>query len=171
MTDESSESRQRKAATAAPADLTFLDGTSYKMTPFSDVDIAELDWWVQQHYIKMMRASIPEDATEEEANRIERMASQEALGLTWLSGAGASLMATVTGMSRLVLQAIKKEHPDVKVEDIRKHMLAPVNIDEARKLFHELNIEPIKMAKKGARRVRRPNRRRTKKKPKRRRKR
>ena len=142
-----SEAEQRRIATAAPAELKFADGTTYTMSRLSDLDIAELDTWVQQYYLCMVRASL-EDVSNEEKERVERLATLTALSLTWMSGPGASLLASVRGMTRMVWQTVKKVHPDVTEDELRSHMLSPENIGRAQALFHELNVEDKKGAKK-----------------------
>lgn len=131
---------ERQAATAASAPLTFADGTTYQMSPLSDKDIAELDAWVQSRIICMARESLPEGATQSERDETLRVAMQTASSITWMSGQGAKLLATVPGWTRLVWQTIKRNHPDVTEEELSEHMFSPENIREVNRVFTEQNV-------------------------------
>ena len=163
--------KERQAMTAAPALLTFASGTSYRMAPLSDQDISTLDHWVQQRFLATARASMPETeptmspaearAVEESRERIERVSLQVAVTLTFMSGTGARILASVSGMVQLVWQCIRREHPDVTIDDLRKELLDPKNIDEARRMFGTLNTsggEEPSRKKRGASQRRRPSR-------------
>lgn len=131
---------ERQAATAASAPLTFADGTTYQMSPLSDKDIAELDAWVQSRIICMARESLPKDATQSERDETLRIAMQTASSVTWMSGQGAKLLATVQGWTRLVWQTIKRNHPDVTEEELSAHMFSPENVREVNRVFTEQNV-------------------------------
>ena len=160
----------RQAATAAAAPLQFSDGTVYQMSPLSDKDIAELDAWVQSRVIQMARASLLKDAPQSERDETLRIAMQTASSITWLSGQGAQILATVPGWTRLVWQAIKRNHPDVTEEELSAQMFSAENIREVNRVFTEQNVvkEPAKepAKKKGPKETRKGRKRKMKKKTK-----
>ena len=134
--------QDQRETTAAAVPLTFADGTTYTMSPLTDRDIVELDEWVKHEYIRIVRSTLPQDVPQAERDRQMSLAYRQAMALTWLNGDGARLIATVSGMSRLVWQAIKKRHPDVTEDDLRRHMFDPRNIDAARERFEYQNLSP-----------------------------
>lgn len=159
----------RQTATAAAAPLQFADGTVYQMSPLSDKDIAELDAWVQSRVIQMARASLSKDAPQSERDETLRIAMQTASSITWLSGQGAQILATVPGWTRLVWQAIKRNHPDVTEEELSAQMFSAENIREVNRVFTEQNVvkgisEPAKKNEPKA--TRKGRKRKTKKKKK-----
>jgi hypothetical protein len=133
------------------------------MAPVTDKDISELDEWVQARYIRIARDSLPSDASPEEREETIRIAMLQAQSLTWLSGHGAKMIATVAGMTRLVWQSIRREHPDVTEEDLREHMFSPENIEAANIAFKKLN-SPSKKGPKAKRNTKRAKARKKKKK-------
>lgn len=110
----------------------------FMMSPLSDKDLSELTDFVQEYYLRMARRSAKNE-TSEERDRIERIAQREAVTLTWTSGIGAKLIASVDGMARLVWQSVKKLHPDVSVTQLRAYMFSAENIREVNRLFRKAN--------------------------------
>lgn len=139
-------SKEGQRITGAAAPITFHDGTTYQMSPLSDRDIQEMDLWAQARYIQVSRAGIPDSVSKEDRDAEMRSIRREAMGITWLSGLGASLVATVDGMCRLLWQSIKANHPDVLENDLRAKFFDPdvaaQNVDEIREMFERLNRVP-----------------------------
>ena len=108
--------------TASPAPIV-LGGVEYSVSPLDDNDMGEIDLWLRTNLIKTARASIPPDASAEEKERIERLAMREAQELSWMSRAGQRQLATLDGICRLLYQTLKKKHPDITFETIRKLVL------------------------------------------------
>jgi hypothetical protein len=130
--------------TAAPAPLEFADGTKYRISPLTDKDIEELDMWVQSRVIENARNSItPNMSVAERAETLE-IAMKLSLSVSFTSDIGAKMIATVPGMTRLVWQSIRKNHPEVTESELRKHMLNEDNIREANIKFSKVNNSPRK---------------------------
>lgn len=108
------------------------------VTRLTDVDISELDEWVQSRFVKLARASLGDDATQKERDETLRLAMHEAAGLTWMSGQGAKMMASVDGMARLVWQAARSRQPEIAFERIRALMFNPANVQEAARKLNEM---------------------------------
>ena len=125
--------------TAAPAPLKFVDGSTYQMSPLTDKDIAELDEWVRARHIQIAVESTKDMADEDKAE-LRQVALLQAGELSWMSGTGARLMATVDGMTRLVWQSCKKNHPELTEAALREKIFDPRNVDEANKMFEHLNL-------------------------------
>jgi len=125
--------------TAASAPLRLGD-TEYQMSRLTDLDISELDEWVQARFVENARASLKGETDEVVRKETLSIAMETSLGVTWLSGVGASMMATPLGMTRLVWQCIKKKHPDTTMTELSKDMFDPENIERARATFAKLNL-------------------------------
>lgn len=125
---------------AAPVLLRFVDGTEYRMSPLTDRDISEMDEWVRLTYINLAMKSLPHGTSEERRDAVRFRAVGESMALTWTSSTGAALMATVDGMTRLVWQGVRVNHPDVTLEDLRKHLFSRENLSMVRSQFRRANV-------------------------------
>lgn len=132
------EIKDRRRATAA-SDPLVLGDREFQMSPLTDKDIAELDSWIQSRCIEIARNSLPPDASQELRNETIQSAIEVAMSMTWLSGRGAKILATVQGMTRLVWVSIRKNHPDVTPAQLQAYMLDPENIQKANLAFSRLN--------------------------------
>lgn len=124
--------------TAAPMEVP-LGGQLYRMSPLNDVDIAELDNWLKARVIRMARESLSPDADEADRRLTVESAIAYATTLTWMSGQGAKLMATLDGMAQIIWQSIKRHHPNVTPAEIRSKLLDPRSMEEAETAFGMLN--------------------------------
>jgi hypothetical protein len=121
----------------------------YRFSPFGDDDISELDDWVRKEHISTIIKSCPEDASEEDKTILFGVAAKQASGLQAFSGQGAKILATVTGMTRLVWQGIYRNHEGLTVEALRKVMVhtdnvevTKDNVEAARRVFAQVNRVP-----------------------------
>lgn len=127
----------------AAATLTFEDGTSYLMSPLSDRDIDEIDLYLQSRIIEISRAAIPPDATREDREIFASAALREASNVSMLSGRGVGLLSTVGGMTRLVWQSIKRNHPDVTLNELREQLSKEYNVRAANATFTKANANRL----------------------------
>lgn len=117
--------------TKASQPLIFEDGSQIFLSPLSDKDVTELDNWVKARYLHDQRSNIPEDADEETKDRIERIAQQTASTLCWYLGLGATMMVSVDGMTQIVYQSAKRNHPEITYEEIHSKLFIEENLDRA----------------------------------------
>jgi hypothetical protein len=152
-------SDSRLVGAAVP--IVFSDGTELLLAPLNDKDIFELDEWMQS---QVVRAAVEgcRDMDEATQDRVIKIAVREASGVSLMNGRGAQQIGTIPGVSRLVWQMARGQHPELKIEDVRRHMFDPANVRESYRKFHELNrveLPPTKEApdesKKGSPRKRR----------------
>ena len=125
-------------ATAAPSEIR-LGGRSFRMKPFTDVDIAELDNWLRALVIRTARESLPDDASQEDRLTTIEAATRAAMGMSWMSGYGARMMATLDGLAQLIWQSVHHHHPTVMPSVIRRELLDPDTIEEARLTLKRVN--------------------------------
>lgn len=125
--------------TAASYPLDLADGTTYQFSPLTDKDIDEIDGWLQARVIENARRSLTPDMTQAERDELQSLAIRESLSVSLISPQGARMLATVQGMTRLVWQSVKRNHPGVTEDQIRAHMLSPENIQRANAAFSKVN--------------------------------
>lgn len=120
--------------------------TEYLASPLTDRDIAELDEWIQEHYIDLARRSLRSSTSEADRELTMRVAMREALTLTWLSGQGARIIGTIDGLTRLLWQMVQHNHPNVTPAQLRAHLTDPrtlqENISRINDTFEKLNVGP-----------------------------
>lgn len=124
--------------TAAPATV-LLDGKEFRLHPLTDRDIDELNVWLRASHLRMVRTSLDDEMTDAEKNRIELVTQRICMGINWMSGQGAAMMASPVGMARILWQSTRRDHPDMSADDFTSLMFNPANIDEVNAAFDLLN--------------------------------
>lgn len=112
----------------------------YEMTPMSDKDMVEVDEWLRANYIRTARSSLPSDATQLERDETLTIAMREAQSISFMSGQGAQMIGTVSGLARLIWQTVKHRHPDVSYESLRSKLFNPANVREGNRVWKQLNL-------------------------------
>ena len=97
-------------------------------SPLSLDDIEDLDSWVRKRHIDLAK---PHGAD------VVAIALQQATTMTFMSGVGAKLLATVEGMAYLCWLSLSKKHPEVSITESRKWMQDSRNISNVREAFTE----------------------------------
>lgn len=126
-------------ATAAPVDI-HLGGKTFRMSPLTNQDLGELQQYLVSRIMQEARASLPPDATDKQRQITEEAALRYTQGLSWMSGDGARKMADVTGMTRILWQGLKHNHPDITVEEVHTLLLDPATLEDARRDIDRLNM-------------------------------
>jgi len=134
--------------TGAARPLIFADGTQILLSPLGDKDVTELDNWVKAKYLHDARSTIPENATEEQKDRIERIAQQTATTLCWWMGHGASIMASIDGMTQVIYQSAKKNNPNITYDEIHSKLFVHENLDLANEAISKTNNLNTELKKK-----------------------
>lgn len=111
---------------------------TFRASPLADIDLVELDIWVQSRYIRTARIAA-RDLPQEERDREIDIAQQRASTMSAFSGQGARMIATIDGMSQVVLQSVRRNHPDITAERLRYLLTNPANLAEANDIFHRAN--------------------------------
>lgn len=116
--------------TGASTPVIFSNGFELYLSPLSDKDITELDNWIRARYLHIQRTGIPKDADEETKERIERIAQQTAATLNWYIGYGASMMASIDGLCRILYQASRKNQPKLTYDELHENLLSEDNSEK-----------------------------------------
>ena len=151
-------------ATAPPSELR-LAGKVFQLSPMTDEDIAYLDQWVQQRHIRIARKSLDENATDEQRDRTERIALEQASTMSFMSGIGARIISTIDGWSQIMYCGIRRNHPNVTAKELRDLLLDPDNLATLQDQWELLNrvqktgaSSGVKKKKKKARKTARASR-------------
>ncbi len=124
-------------ATAAPVDLQ-LGGITYRMSPLTGTDIAELENWLQSEAIRRVRESL-EGASSAEYDRAISAAIAGAASLSLASSRGAEMFATVSGLSRMLWQGIHHNHPDIDVATIQQSLFSAEALSSSELALEQAN--------------------------------
>lgn len=100
----------RASLVAAPA-IAVIDDAEYKVSPLRDMDLGELDRWVQKKILDTAELS-SDDKT-------RRLAIEVAAMATWAGKYGYALSLTPEGVARYMLVGIRRNHPHVTLEMVR----------------------------------------------------
>jgi len=125
-------------ATAAPYEIR-LGNRTFRMSPLTGADIAELDNWLCAYVIRGVMQGIPENASEADRRMMMDVAISRTIGLTWFSGEGARLMSTVPGWAQITWQGVKTNHPDVTPDMLCDLLFDPSSLREAQAAFEIIN--------------------------------
>jgi len=111
----------------------------FRARPLADIDLSELDTWIQTRYIRMARLAARDLPFEERQLEVD-LAQRHAATLSAFSGPGARMIATVEGMAQLCYQMIYRNHPEITIDRLKLLMINPENVREANEIFKEANI-------------------------------
>lgn len=125
--------------------ITIGDKT-YDMSPLDDAAHDSLDEWVRSKYVER-NVGYLEKLQDKDKALAFKVAYDQAASLSWMSPFGARLMGTVEGVARLLYEGIRKNHPDITFEQLKKEMLDPDNIAKANAAFRHLNMPDKKGVK------------------------
>ena len=124
---------------AARFPIPFSDVTYY-MSPLTDRDIDELDNWLRASYLQMARNSL-EGVTDQELRRETlQIAMDHARTLSWMQGEGSEIAGTLEGITRVLWQGMRHNHPELAYETLREKMRDPLNAEYALTVWRELNL-------------------------------
>ena len=107
----------------SPVPIT-LNCTEYRFSPLTFNDIEELDNWVRHEYMRRVLSAMPEDATKADKEMAFSIAQARVVDITWLSGAGAKLIASVKGMVKIAQLSLQKRNPELTSDRLREIILA-----------------------------------------------
>lgn len=116
-----------------------LGDKTYFITKLTDLDMQELDLYVKKQFVQSVYDTLPESLSAEERQFAIQQAQITAAGLTFMSGQGVKIMASVPGMTRLTWQLLHKEHPDLTIEELHDVLLDPANIEKVNASFAEVH--------------------------------
>lgn len=128
--------------TAAATPLVMNDGTRLQFSPLTDRDIDEIDEWLQARVIDNAQRSLGPSLSQAERDEVLSAAARESLTISMVSPIGARMLATIAGMTRLLWQSVKRNHPEVTEDDLRRHMSNPDNIHRVNTAFAKTNTSP-----------------------------
>jgi len=137
--------------TAANVPIKMKDGTEYRFSPLSDKAIDEMENWVKARIIQIARDANrnDENTTPEEKEQLLSIALRQSSEVSILSPRSAAMIATIPGMLHLCWLSLRREHPNIIEDDLRRHMMDPENIDIINEAFEMVNNNPFDANKNG----------------------
>ena len=88
----------------------------------------------------MARDSLPENASREVRDETLAVAMREARALDFFTGEGARSLRDLKAVARVVWQSLRREHPELTHDQVRKMLTDPRTIDHAMAVWRELNV-------------------------------
>jgi hypothetical protein len=144
----------RVTGAATPVKLTNgKEILEFMFSPLSDKDIDEIDEWLQARVIEIARESLKSNSSQRDRDETINAAIRLSVEVSLLSPAGARMISTVAGMTRLCWQSARKCHPDLSEAKLRSFLINPANIDVVNKAFARVNSVPTKYTSKNQQRA------------------
>lgn len=129
------------------SDILEISGKTYRSSPLTDRQLDFITNYVRYVIKKRAKSEAEFANSPAEAREIEDDAFNRAAGVQWFEQESMRILATPEGTAVLAAEMLKKEHPDMKVENLTEHFgSAKVKTDEVmentvnvRKVFIEQN--------------------------------
>ncbi len=118
------------AQATAAAHTVNIGGRTFRMSPLRDRDYGEFEAWVQDKHIALFKRNLEGLPDDERQRQLDR-AFDRAAEIGIHSPEAMSAMCTVDGVGKLVWMGIRREHPDVKEDEIVSLMTSPEFIRQA----------------------------------------
>lgn len=125
-------------ATSAPFPFTIGD-RHFTLTPLRLVDIDELDNWLKKKYFESARAALTPDMTADERKELLSLALDRASQMSFISGNGAKMFATIDGIAQLFYVSAKIAEPAVTYDECVTALMDPSALEEFDVLFAKMN--------------------------------
>ena len=131
----------KTVATAAPIDIQ-LGGETFRMSPLTDADLGELDNYVRSRVIRAARESLGDGVSEADRQAVLRAAVAESMNVSFATHWRRELN-TLDGMARLFWQTLRRCHPGLTVERVRKLLHEnPRDVEAMAAQLEALNANP-----------------------------
>ena len=115
-------------ATAAPKTVTLKDGTKLTVCPLQDKDYGEFELWMQDEALQLGTRNLKGlDPVAKKLLIAEAYATARRLTVT--SHEALESMVSINGAAKLLLLSIRRNHPEVTIEDILSMLADPDNLD------------------------------------------
>jgi hypothetical protein len=115
-----------------------LNGKMYQFTPLSIEDFEELDKYVRWRYLSIVRESLDDSWPTQLRDSIIAASVSHIVGMTWLTGHGARLIASLDGMTKVAHLSLSKKDPSLTFEGLKDILRSnPENIREISRALKE----------------------------------
>lgn len=131
----------------APLTIVYQRKT-YKFSPLRDLDYGEFEMWAQDRFIQVTKRNI-KDLPEADQKILLMNSFEKAALITFSSKEARVLMKSVEGAAFLCYLSLRREHPDMTLDEVRTLCTHPSFIDVAFSTIAEL-AQPIKTRSKTA---------------------
>jgi hypothetical protein len=116
-------------------------GKTYTMSPLDDRDWGELELWMQMRPIALAKEAIRRNPDFDENVRkiIYDKAVSEMGEIAIATPKGAAMLVSLDGVTMMTWIGVRRTHPDLTYEVVRKMMLDPQNVQSAMDGFDAAN--------------------------------
>jgi hypothetical protein len=112
-----------------------LDGKEYKAKQLSDADYAELEEWLRQEYLRIVRSACSGSSPQERQEIID-IALTKMVNLSWMSHDALGILSSTNGRAKVAYLMVREHHPNVTIEQLRKTMTNPSNVINVTEAFN-----------------------------------
>jgi hypothetical protein len=127
------------AEITAAAHPLMLAGREYFLSPLSDRDIEELNYWLQDQMIQMAVRNMAPELPQRTRDELMDAAMRQAAHLSWMSGEGSKQMRSLSGVARVAWQGLRRRHPELTHDDVKKLIMDPKTVEYVTTVFRKLN--------------------------------
>ena len=120
----------RSDLAGAPADVV-IGGVTYLMSPLRDLDLGELDRWVQRKILDVVELSTDD--------KVRRLGIEMAAVATWAGKYGYALAQTNDGLARYMWVGIRRNHPTLELSKVLTWVMSEDNRIELYRAFNTAN--------------------------------
>jgi len=134
----------RLTGAVVPVTLVQKDGTEFELRSkaLSDRDMDEIDAWLRQEYMRRIEDATKLCAPEVKAAMLAQACAAVAVINFMDGGLGSRMIASISGLARLVWQSTRQEHPTLGFNDVKQLLLNSENRNRARKSWEDTNLGP-----------------------------
>jgi hypothetical protein len=126
--------------TASPIEVE-LDGKKFMCSPMTDSDWGEFERWVQARYIELASKNIDKIPQSERQGFLNH-AYDRAAAIIFQSPEALQLLTSVDGSAFRTWLGVKRNHPEITFEFIRKCLTDPEKIKEVLAKLDFLDYQP-----------------------------
>lgn len=126
----------------------FLNGEEYKARCPEDKDYTELNEWLKGKFIKVAREAC-KDLPPIDRREMLEIAIKAAMGVTWVSDEGHSLVNSVDGIAYIAFIMLRSQNPTVTYEWLQEACSRDYNVEEVGRVFNYFNEQLEKLQSNG----------------------
>lgn len=108
-------------ATAAPIDIPFGDGVTYRMSPLREIDQAELLHWVRSQFVQTATQTTV-DLPPEQRDAVVAQVVMKAALISEQSSEYLQMAVTLEGLAKLLELSFRQHHPEVTASMLLKKL-------------------------------------------------
>lgn len=123
----------------------------YQTRPLSDGDMDEINAWLRSEYLRRIEEGLKGVQNPKVADLMLDRALSTVTTIDFLdNGPGSKMVGTVDGLSRLLWQSMREDHPELTHERLKLILMQPENVKRGQRHWIQTNLGAGREAKKPA---------------------